>query len=502
MAAANLGLPDRGIPHEELLERLRVLARGDADWQGHRVFSLVYHLSDAHTEFLKAAHGRFFSANGLNPMAFKSLRRMESDVVRMTADLFHGDRNVVGTLTSGGTESILLAVLACREHARRHRPWILRPEIVVPASAHAAFYKAGQYFDVRIVKAPLADDFRADVDAVRRRINWKTIALVASAPCYPYGVVDPIPEMADLAARRGLALHVDACLGGYLLPFVERLPADPQAGQIPPFDFRVPGVTSISADVHKYGYAAKGASTLLYRGMDRLKSQFSVETDWCGGVYVSPTLAGTRPGGAIAAAWAALNAIGNDGYEANARTLMQVTRTFREGIRDTPGLRVFGMPAMSVLSFGSAPGGPDIYAVGDFLEAQGWHVDRVQNPAGLHLILNPGHAGVAQAWLKDLRDGVEHVRLHPEAAAEGSAPMYGMIAKVPLRGLIRKNVLGFLEKMYGGDSPDPVLTMDPDSGRAAGGDVDAADGVPPILRTVLRAKARWTRFLDRSRVRR
>jgi glutamate/tyrosine decarboxylase-like PLP-dependent enzyme len=497
MAKTDLTIPNKGIPRKDLLQRLGTLASQDVDFKGNRVFGLVYQLSDEHTDFLKAAHGQFFSANGLNPMAFKSLKRMESDVVRMTASLFNGGNGVVGTLTSGGTESILLAVLAYREHARRHRPWVLRPEIIVPASAHAAFYKAGQYFDVKIVRAPLDKDFRADVNAVRKRINWKTIAIVASAPCYPYGVIDPVQELAQLAAARGIGMHVDACLGGYLLPFVGRLPADQRPCDIPPFDFGVPGVTSMSADVHKYGYAAKGASTLLYRNMDYLKHQFSVETEWCGGVYVSPTLAGTRPGGAIAGAWAALNAIGEDGYLANAANLMQVTRTYLEGIRQTPGLCILGNPVMSVLSFGAAKGGPDIYAVGDFLEARGWHIDRIQNPAGLHLILNPGHAGVAAAWLADLREGVAYVLAHPEAAAEGSAPMYGMIAKLPLRGLVKKNVLAFMQRMYSDEDVDSVLSSSgtEEDGSATGGATD--DGVPLILRKLLRAKARLTKFRER-----
>jgi glutamate/tyrosine decarboxylase-like PLP-dependent enzyme len=486
MNRSRTAIPRTGVPRDEVLKRLADLAGQDADWKGNRLFSLVYHHSDRHDGLLRAAHDAFHSANGLNPMAFRSLKRLEAEVVAMTADLFHGGPGVVGTMTSGGTESILLAVLACREHARAHRPWILRPEIVVPASAHAAFYKAGQYFDVRIVRAPLGPDFRADVDAIRRRITWQTIAIVGSAPCYPYGVVDPIAELGELAASKGVGLHVDACLGGYLLPFVERLPPGSRHGEVPPFDFRVPGVTSISADVHKYGYAAKGASTILYRDMDHLKRQFSVETDWCGGVYASPTLAGTRPGGAIAAAWAAMQAMGQDGYLANAAALMRTARLYREGIEAIPGLRVLGSPVASVMAFGAADGGPDIYAVGDVMEKKGWHIDRVQNPAGLHLILNPGHEGVAARYLADLRAAVDHVRRHPEAAAEGSAPMYGMIAKIPLRGLVRRNVLAFMTKMYAPDAGGGAAAGDGDAPAA-----DPGDDIPPVVRRLLASWARW-----------
>lgn len=490
MANPGVALPERGVPHAELLRRLDALAASDADWRGNRVFSLVYRQSEAHDAFMKEAHGRFFSANALNPMAFRSLRRLEADVVRMTSGLFHGGPDTVGTLTSGGTESILLAVLAYREHARRHRPWILRPEIIVPASAHAAFYKAGHLFGVRIVKAPLGPDFRVDVPAVRRRIGTQTVAIVGSAPCYPYGVVDPIAALGELAGRRGLGLHVDACLGGYLLPFVARLEPSERLGDLPDWDFRIPGVTSISADVHKYGYAAKGASTLLYRDMSWMRHQFTVEADWCGGVYVSPTLAGTRPGGPIAAAWAAMNALGQDGYQANARNLMAIARTFADGIRAISGLRLLGAPCASVMAFGAAPGGPDILAVGDRMEAAGWHIDRVQNPAGLHVILNPGHAETAAAWLADLAEAVDHVRHHPELASQGSAPMYGMIAKVPLRGMVRRNVRAFLEQMYRPDAEGTDAPPHPES------PLDAGAALPPLVQGVVDAWVRWRRHRE------
>jgi len=480
-------MPASGRPHDEIRQDLERLSGQDVDWKGHRVFSLVYKHSESHDDFMKEVHARFLSTNGLNPMAFQSLKRMETDVVGMTASLFHGGPDTVGTLTSGGTESILLAVLACREHARRHRPWVVRPEILVPASAHPAFYKAGHLFGVRIRRVPLGKDYRASVSATKRRIGFNTVALVGSAPCYPYGVVDPIAELAALASRHGLGMHVDACLGGYLLPFVESLRPEERLADIPPWDFRVPGVTSISADLHKYGYAAKGASTILYRSMDWLKHQFTVETDWCGGIYASPTVAGTRPGGPIAAAWAALQTIGLDGYQRNARTLMAVARGFAEGVNAIPGLTILGNPCSPVLAIGSKPGGPSINAVGDLVEKRSWHVDRLQNPAGLHLILNSGHQAVMETFLGDLRDAASEVRAHPELAAEGSAPLYGMIAKVPLRGLVKKNVLALLEQMYG---PEAAGT---DAPPATAVDLDAA--VPPLLRRALRAwhqlRSRW-----------
>lgn len=479
-------IPPEGQTYESILARLDELTTLDVNWKENRLFSLVYKHTDSHDALMKEAHSRFSSTNGLNPMAFQSLKRMETDVVAMSARLFYGSLSTVGTLTSGGTESILLAVLAYREHARRHRPWIFRPEILVPASAHAAFYKAGHLLGVRIVRVPLGKDYRANVKAMRRRIGLSTIAMVGSAPCYPYGVVDPIEELAQLAAKRGLGFHVDACLGGYLLPFVERLKSDQRLADIPPWDFRVPGVTSISADLHKYGYAAKGASTILYSNMEWLKHQFTVETDWCGGVYASPTLAGTRPGGPIAAAWASLHAMGQDGYLANAEALMALARTVVNGVNAIAGLTVIGEPCAPILAIGSAAGGPSINAVGDCLEKDGWNVDRLQNPAGLHLILNSGHAAVVERFLEDLAKAVARVRSHPELAAEGTAPLYGMIARLPLRGLVRKNVLAMLEEMYGNQALGT---------EAAPTGTDLEGAVPPVVRSVLRA---WHRFLKQG----
>ena len=493
-------MPSKGASAARVLEALDRLEHGDADYRHHRIFGLVYRHSEDHEALIREVAGRFLHTNALNPMAFRSLRRLEAETVSMAADLFHGDHEVVGPLTSGGTESLLLAVLAMREWARAHRPWVLRPEVLVPASAHAAFYKAGHLFGVRIRRVPLGPDFRVDLRALDRRIGWQTIGLVASAPCYPYGVVDPVPELGDIARRKGIPLHVDACLGGFLLPFVETLPAGCRHGEIPPWDFRVPGVTSLSADVHKYGYGAKGASLILYRSGDWMRHQFTVETDWCGGVYVSPTLAGTRPGGPIAAAWAALASLGREGYRRNARQLMEIARVFREGIEGIPGLRLLGRPAIPVLGIGAAPGGPDPYAVADRMDRLGWHVDRLQNPAGIHLILNPGHGEVAGEFLRDLREACRHVLDHPESAAEGSAPLYGMIAGVPLRGLVRRNVQSFLLGMYRPPrGPSVIEGSSGDLSETSPGSPGTEEpALPPLVGKAVAAFLRLRKALDRG----
>jgi glutamate/tyrosine decarboxylase-like PLP-dependent enzyme len=455
MIDSKLAIPSKGMDREDVLSRMQEARRDDANYADGKTWSLVYYLGEEHSQFINQAHNMFSSTNGLNPMAFKSLMKMEAEVVRMSANLFHGDAQTVGVMTSGGTESILMAVKAYRDYARKKRPWILRPEIIMPSSAHVAFDKAGYYLGVKIVPAPLKDDLTVDVKAVKRLINHRTIALVGSAPGYPHGVIDPIVELGELALKKKLPLHVDGCLGGFLLPFVEKL-----GYPIPPFDFRVPGVTSISADIHKYGYAAKGASVILYRSMDYLKHQFFVQANWSGGIYASPSFAGTRPGGPIAAAWAALHAIGEDGYLAHAKDIMDIVGKLKQGVNAIPGLRVLGNPQMSVFAYNSTDPDVDIFAVSDQMTAKGWHIDRQQNPMALHVMVTPAHAQSYQAYLKDLAEAVAHVRAHPELSSEGSAPMYGMIAKMPFRGMVKQSVLKIMEGMYGPEAKIPDLGND------------------------------------------
>lgn len=465
MVDLNLRIPRKGLPRDQVLEQMEASRTNDANYKDGKTWSLVYYLGEEHTAFLNQAHNMFSSANALNPMAFKSLMQMEAEVVRMSANMFHGDKDVAGVMTSGGTESILMAVKAYREWARKKRPWIWRPEIIMPISGHAAFDKAGHYLGVKIVHAPVKDDLTVDVKAVKRLINRRTIGIIGSAPGYPHGVVDPIAALGALALKHKIPLHVDACLGGFLLPFVSQLGYD-----VPAFDFRVPGVTSISADIHKYGYAAKGASVILYRNIEYLKQQFFVQANWTGGIYASPSFAGTRPGGPIAAAWAALNAIGEEGYLDLARQTMIISKTLQAEINDIEGLRVLGNPVMSVFAYNSTDPKVDIFAVSDIMTAKGWHIDRQQNPMSLHVMVTPAHAGSHQQYIEDLKEAVAHVRAHPELSSEGSAPMYGMIAKMPFRGMVKQSVLKIMEGMYGPEAKVPDLgNEEPDLAQKLGG---------------------------------
>ncbi|ACY12800.1 pyridoxal phosphate-dependent decarboxylase family protein [Haliangium ochraceum] len=436
-------IPAHGVAAEELLARMNARRGEDADWRHGRVFSLVYHLGDEHEELLEQASSLYFSSNYLNPLAFRSLKRMEAEVVRMSADLLGGDGEVVGTMTSGGTESILMAVKTYRDRARKRRPWIRHPEIVAPSTVHAAFRKACHYFGIKLVTVEPGDDYRADVAAMARRIGRNTILLCASAPQYPQGVVDPIEELGALAQEKKLPLHIDACIGGFLLPWVERL-----GRPVPRWDFRVPGVTSISADLHKYAYAAKGASVVLYRDMSYLQHQFFVATDWSGGIYASPTMAGTRPGGAIAAAWAALHALGEDGYLDSARQIMEATDRFVAGIHTIDGLQIFGAPHMSLVCFGARDPELDIFAVADALERRGWHIDRQQSPNSIHVTLMPQHLEVLERYLSDIAEAVDEVRADPSLRTQGQAAMYGMMAKMPFARITRRGVVELMKQMY------------------------------------------------------
>lgn len=452
-------IPKTGIDRAEVLRRLAEMGNDDIDWHGGRAWSLVYHAGDEHKQFLIDAHAQFASANLLNPMAFQSLKRMETEVVRMTAGMLNGDADCVGTMTSGGTESILLAVKAARDRARKKKWWIRSPEMVVPETIHPAFDKASHYFGVKLKRVPLRDDYRVDPRALAKAVGRNTVLIAVSAPQYAHGVVDPVEEVGELAMARNIPLHVDACFGGFILPWLERL-----GHPVPVFDFRVPGVTSISADIHKYGYAAKGASVLVYRSMDYLRHQFYVGTDSPLGIYASPTILGTRPGGPIAAAWATLHAFGEQGYIELAEKTLSAKYALRAGIENIEGLEVLGSGDASIVTWRSSDPDVSTYAIADYLAEKGWGVDRQQRPESIHCTVTANHVDAVEPYLADLRAAVDHVRSNPELAREGEAAMYGMMAKVPLRGAVRLGVLKVMESMYspGGDTPD-LGNLDEDS---------------------------------------
>lgn len=389
-----LQLPKNGLDLEKLDLQMETARAGDVDWRNGRIGVYIHYAGEDVLAVAKDAYLKFFSENGLGPKAFPSLAKFEAEVVAMTLGLLHGGADACGAMTTGGTESIFLAVKSARDRARVEQPTISRPTIVVPQTAHPAFNKAAHFMGLDVVRVPVGQDFRADVSAMAAACGPDTVMLVGSAPAYPHGVVDPIQELAALASRRNVWLHVDACVGGYIAPFARMIGVD-----IPDFDFAVPGVISISADLHKYGYTAKGASAVLYRDSAAFAYQKYEFSDWPRGLYATQTLVGTRAGGAIAAAWAVMNYLGEDGYCDRARRIIAIRTRLQEGV-ERLGLEVWGRPQLCIMSYGSRR--LDVFAVAERLAQRGWFVGRLDDPPGIHLMLNLTHEQAVEPYLTDL----------------------------------------------------------------------------------------------------
>ena len=458
-------LPEHGLAPDDVLGALAAMRADDVDPARGRTWSLVYPAGEAHEALLTQASALYFSTNALNPLAFPSLLRLEREVVQMSAGLLGGGPSTVGVLTSGGTESILLAVKTARERFKKRRPWVRRPEVVAAETVHPAFDKACDLFGLRLRLVPVGKDLRVNVAAMARAAGHRTALLVASAPQYPHGVIDPVEEVAAIGRKRGIPVHVDACVGGFLLPFLAEL-----GETIPPWNFAVPGVTSMSADLHKYGYAPKGASVLLFRDMAHMRHLFFIYTRWPGGIYMSATLPGSRSGAPIAAAWASMNGLGHEGYRTLAREALATARRLKAGIAAIPGLAVLGDPRATIIAWTSRDPAVDIYAVADQLAAKGWSVDRQQRPPCIHNTVNASNAQSVGAYLADVAAAVAEVREHPELATRGEAAIYGLSARIPAPVLVKPTVRRALEQMYGAEPPpaDTLPTVPPMAERILG----------------------------------
>jgi glutamate/tyrosine decarboxylase-like PLP-dependent enzyme len=415
---SRIQFPQSGLAPSALFDLMEEARSRDVDWRRGRVALYVHYAGDDVLAVAKEAYQRFFSENGLGLKAFPSLQKFEDDIIAWTGDLLSAGPTATGVVTSGGTESIFLALKTARDWARAERPEIREPEIVAPVSAHPGFDKAAHYLCMKVRRVPLRNDFRADVRAMGAAVSPNTILIVGSAPTFPHGVFDPIPELAALARMRNLWLHVDACVGGFLAPFVRRL-----GYPIPPFDFAVEGVRSMSADLHKYGFAAKGASVMLLADQ-ALRRHLVFEFDnWPRGKYAVATFAGSRPGGAIAAAWAVMRYLGVEGYTRLARTIMQARERLEEGIGAIEGLYVIGTPELSVMGVGAR--GLDIFAVAEQMTNKGWFVSTMSEPPGIHLgMLTLAHAQYAQDYLDDLAAAAAIVR-DGNLAARSRQATYG-----------------------------------------------------------------------------
>jgi len=404
-------IPETGLSREELFARLEAFRSDDVDWRSGRTWAYVYDPGRETEQVVKEAFTSYLTENALDPTAFPSALRLENELVAMAASHLGGGADVVGNFTSGGTESILLAVKTARDHARAHRPEITAPEIVLPETAHAAFHKAGHYLGVEPIVVPVdPTTFRADVVAVRDAITPRTILLVGSAVSYAHGVIDPIRELGEIALERGLLLHVDGCIGGFLLPYFARLGA-----AVPEFDLRVPGVTSISMDFHKYAFAAKGASVILYRDRRLRRHQIFACAGWSGYTIVNPTVQSAKSAGPLAAAWAVLNYLGDEGYLRLARTMLEATRQVCDGIAAIPGLRLLGRPDMNLVAFTSDE--VSVFHVVDEMRERGWYVQPQlafgASKENIHLSVNPSGARWVDDFLADLGRSVERARSLP-----------------------------------------------------------------------------------------
>jgi sphinganine-1-phosphate aldolase len=447
--ASYASLPDEGRPREEILAELRSMAGNEhRRWEEGHVSGAVYNGSADHIEFMNEVYALNSQVNPLHLDLWPSASKLEAEVVSMTAAMLGGDaarefdatRPVVGAVTSGGTESILLAMKAYRDWAKKRRG-ITEPNVVTTTTAHVAFDKAAQYFGIDLRRIPVRDDQRADVEAMEAAMDANTVALVGSAPTFPHGLIDPIEPLADIARRRGIGMHTDACLGGFVLPFARTL-----GYPVPAFDFRIPGVTSMSADTHKFGYAAKGTSVVLYRGLKLRRYQYFTATEWPGGLYFSPTLAGSRPGALSAAAWAAMVSMGERGYLDATKRILEAGRVVREGVASIPELQVLGEP-LWIVSF--AARGFDVYKLLDVMARRGWNLNGLNKPPAVHLCvtLRVAQDGVPERFVEDLQDAVAEVKADPKMKGT-MAPVYGMAATVPFRGVVSDLLERYMDMLY------------------------------------------------------
>lgn len=442
--------PAQGRPRDQVLAELATMAREEDDfWQTGQCSGTMYCGDMEHYAFLNEAFARFSHVNVLQRDMCPSATRFEGEIVAMTLDLMHGasvrthhpDAQPCGSVTSGGTESILTAVLVHRDWARAERG-IVAPRMILPETAHPAFEKAAHLFGVEVVPAPVdTATTLVDVEFVRRNVDERTALIVGSAGNYPYGTIDPIAALGEIALAHNIGLHVDGCLGGFILPWGEQLGFD-----IPPFDFRVPGVTTISADTHKFGYGLKGTSVLLFRDVALRRHAYFLSPNWKGGKYFSPGMAGSRSGGLLAAAWAAMVSLGREGYLAHARKIFDVSFTMQDAVRSHPELRLMGKPTFC-FSFTSDVF--DIYHVNDALKERGWRMNGQQHPNAIHMCVTRPQTqpGVIERFTADLAAAVAYAKA-PARDTPATGAIYGSIPKdaPELQQAVADFMMAYLDK--------------------------------------------------------
>ncbi|KFA79726.1 hypothetical protein S40288_00687 [Stachybotrys chartarum IBT 40288] len=452
-----LTLPREGLAHDAVRAELEALANMDhTRWEDGYVSGAVYHGEEELLQLQTEAYGKFTVANPIHPDVFPGVRKMEAEVVSMVLNVFHAPPGGAGVTTSGGTESILMACLAARQKAYAERG-VTEPEMILPETGHTAFRKAGEYFGIKIhlVACP-APTYQVDLRAVSRLVNSNTVIIVGSAPNFPHGIIDDIAGLSKLAARKKIWLHVDCCLGSFLVPFLDKAGFETEL-----FDFRLKGVTSISCDTHKYGFAPKGNSTVLYRSAEHRAYQYFISPDWSGGVYASPGIAGSRPGALIAGCWASLMSVGEAGYIDACVKIVGTTKKLADAIRDTPGLsgelEILGKPLVSVVAFTAR--NLNVYDIADGMSGRGWHLNSLQNPPAIHVAVTMPLTKVWEKLVSDLEAVVEEERERERVRiAEGkglkgkamgdSAALYGVAGSLPNKSVVVDLASGFLDLLY------------------------------------------------------
>lgn len=437
-------IPSNGLSRDEVLKKMQALANLEQDrWKDGFVSGSVYNGDAEHIEFLNKVYALASQANPLHTDIWPSINKYEAEIVSMTANMLGSSKTtdkICGAVSSGGTESILLAMKSYRDRAREEKG-ITKPEMVLPVTAHAAFDKAAHYFGIKMVKIPLKDDLTVDIDKYRAAFNENTIVAIGSAPSFPHGIIDPIEELSEIARSKGVGFHTDGCLGGFILPWAEKL-----GYTVPKFDFRLPGVTSMSADTHKYGYAAKGTSVVLYRGEELRHYQYFTLTDWPGGLYFSPTFAGSRAGALSAAAWATMVSIGEDGYLRAAKAILETADKIKDGIRSIDGIHLIDNP-LFVIAFDAKEF--DVFRVLDKMAEKHWSINGLHKPSCVHIAITLRHTmpGVAERFVADLKEAVEWVKANPVSEG-GLAPVYGLAASIPFRGMVSDLLKRYMDVLY------------------------------------------------------
>jgi sphinganine-1-phosphate aldolase len=443
-------IPDQGRHPSDILNEMEALAKLEQSrWEEGYASGAVYHGDADHIDFLNRVYAMNSQSNPLHTDLWPSSAKYESEIIAMTAKMLgagpdvggsDSDKQICGAVSSGGTESILLAMKTYRDRARDQKK-ITRPEMIVPVTAHAAFEKAAAYFKIKLKRIPVDANYSADVAAARKAVTRNTVVIVGSAPSFPHGMIDPIAELSELAREKRIGFHTDACLGGFVLPWAEKL-----GYEVPAFDFRLPGVTSISADTHKYGYAPKGTSVILYRGLALRRYQYFTSTDWPGGLYFSPTIAGSRPGALSAACWAAMIKVGKNGYREASKKILETASKIKMGIQRISDLHILGDP-LWVIAFGSKT--LDIYEVMDYMASKKWSLNGLHHPACVHICVTLRHTqpGVAEQFIEDLGAAVDAVR-EKRAGIGKMAPIYGMAAHLPVRSLVGNLLQRYIDLLY------------------------------------------------------